>query len=78
LSAVTAAQPSFCFEVAGRSRAKAAVLRRATKLLFTRETTRFVQFIVLTVLIALVFCTPGIVQALASGITNALGVHQPP
>ena len=43
--------------------------------LFTREITRFVQFIVLAVLIAVVFYTPGIVQALATGITNALGVH---
>jgi hypothetical protein len=43
--------------------------------LFTREITRFVQFIVLAVLIAVVFYTPGIVQALATGIANALGVH---
>jgi hypothetical protein len=43
--------------------------------LFTREITRFVQFIVLAVAIAVVFYTPGIVQALATGIANALGVH---
>ena len=43
--------------------------------LFTREITRFVQFIVPTVLIAIVFYTLGIVQALATRITNALGVH---
>ena len=43
--------------------------------LFTREITRFMQFIVLAVLIAVVFYTPGIVQALASGIAHALGVH---
>jgi hypothetical protein len=43
--------------------------------LFTREITRFVQFIVLAVLIAVVFYTPGIVQTLATGIANALGVH---
>jgi hypothetical protein len=43
--------------------------------LFTREITRFVQFIVLAVLIAVVFYTPSIVQALATGIANALGVH---
>ena len=43
--------------------------------LFTREITRFVQFIVLAVLIAVVFYTPGIVQSLASGIASALGVH---
>lgn len=43
--------------------------------LFTREITRFVQFIVLAVAIAVVFYTPNIVQLLASGIANALGVH---
>jgi hypothetical protein len=43
--------------------------------LFTREIIRFVQFIVLAVAIAVVFYTPGIVQALASGIATALGVH---
>ena len=43
--------------------------------LFTREITRFVQFIVLAVLIAVVFYTPNIVQLLAPGIANALGVH---
>ena len=42
---------------------------------FTREITRFMQFMVLAVLIAVVFYTPGIVQALASGIAHALGVH---
>jgi hypothetical protein len=43
--------------------------------LFTREIIRFVQFIVLAVAIAVVFYTPGIVQALATGIASALGVH---
>jgi hypothetical protein len=43
--------------------------------LFTREITRFVQFLVLAVAIAVVFYTPGIVQTLATGIANALGVH---
>ncbi|MCL2582009.1 MAG: hypothetical protein FWE35_06095 [Streptosporangiales bacterium] len=43
--------------------------------LFTREITKFVQFIVLAVLIAVVFYTPGIVQALATGVASALGVH---
>jgi hypothetical protein len=43
--------------------------------LFTREITRFVQFIVLAVAIAVVFYTPSIVQTLADGIANALGVH---
>lgn len=43
--------------------------------LFTREITRFVQFIVLAVAIAVLFYTPGIVRTLATGIANALGVH---
>ena len=33
------------------------------------------RLLVLAVLIAVVFYTPGIVQALASGIAHALGVH---
>jgi hypothetical protein len=43
--------------------------------LFTREMTRFVQFVVLAILIAIVFYTPGIIETIASGITGALGVH---
>lgn len=43
--------------------------------LFTREITRFVQFIVLAIAIAVVFYTPNIVQVLAKGIATALGVH---
>ena len=43
--------------------------------LFTREITRFVQFIVLAVAIAVIFYTPNIVELLAQGIANALGVH---
>jgi hypothetical protein len=43
--------------------------------LFTREITRFVQFIVLAVAIGVVFYTPSIVQLLATGVANALGVH---
>jgi len=43
--------------------------------LFTREITRFVQFIVLAVAIAVIFYTPDIVETLAKGISNALGVH---
>jgi hypothetical protein len=43
--------------------------------LFTREITRFVQFIVLAILIAVVFYTPNIVELLAKGIAGALGVH---
>ncbi|HEY1644476.1 MAG TPA: hypothetical protein VGG35_27680 [Streptosporangiaceae bacterium] len=43
--------------------------------LFTREIIRFVQFLVLAVAIAVIFYTPSIVQTIASGIANALGVH---
>jgi hypothetical protein len=43
--------------------------------LFTREITRFVQFIVLAIAIAIVFYTPSIIQTIALGITGALGVH---
>lgn len=43
--------------------------------LFNREVIRFVQFIVLAIAIAVVFYTPSIIQTLASGIANALGVH---
>jgi hypothetical protein len=43
--------------------------------LFSREITKFVQFLVLAVAIAVVFYTPNIVQLLATGIANALGVH---
>ncbi len=43
--------------------------------LFTREITRFVQFIVLAVAIAVIFYVPTIVQTLALGIAHALGVH---
>jgi len=43
--------------------------------LFTKEITKFVQFILLAVAIAVVFYTPSIVQTLATGIANALGVH---
>jgi len=43
--------------------------------LFTREITRFVQFIVLAVAIAVIFYVPSIVQVLALGIAHALGLH---
>jgi hypothetical protein len=43
--------------------------------LFTREIIRFVQFVVLAVAIAVIFYTPSIVQTIATGIANALGVH---
>ena len=43
--------------------------------LFSREITRFVQFIVLAILIGVVFYVPQIVETLAKGIAAALGVH---
>jgi hypothetical protein len=43
--------------------------------LFTREVTRFMQFIVLAIAIAVIFYVPDIVQTLALGIAHALGVH---
>lgn len=52
-----------------------AVSITAVFFLFTRELTRFVQFVLLAVLIAVVFYTPGIVQTLAAAITSSLGVH---
>ncbi|WP_149260581.1 hypothetical protein [Actinomadura sp. K4S16] len=43
--------------------------------LFTREITRFVQFIVLSIVIAIVFYYPGIITMIAGGIVRALGVE---
>jgi hypothetical protein len=43
--------------------------------LFTREITRFVQFVLLAVLVAVLFYTPQIIQTLATALTGALGVH---
>jgi hypothetical protein len=43
--------------------------------LVTREITKFVQFLLLAVGIAVIFYTPGIIQVIASGITHSLGVH---
>ncbi|XVQ16360.1 hypothetical protein ACQP1W_52445 (plasmid) [Spirillospora sp. CA-255316] len=42
--------------------------------LFTREITRFVQFIVLAVGVAVIFYWPGVLTSLARGIATALGV----
>lgn len=42
--------------------------------LFTREITRFVQFIALALLIALIFYYPGILPAIAKAAAQALGV----
>ena len=43
--------------------------------LFTREIIRFVQFVLLAVVIAVIFYTPVVVENLASAISKALGVH---
>ncbi|SNR42636.1 hypothetical protein SAMN06265355_102807 [Actinomadura mexicana] len=43
--------------------------------LFTREITRFIQFIVLSIVIAVVFYYPGIITSVAEGIVQALGVE---
>lgn len=41
--------------------------------LFTREITRFVQFIVLAVVIAVIFYFPGSIETIAKGVATALG-----
>ena len=43
--------------------------------LFTKEIMRFVQFIVLAIVVAVIFYTPSIIQVIALGLTHALGVH---
>ena len=43
--------------------------------LFTRELTKFAQFLILAIAIAIVFYTPGLVEVAAKGITAALGVR---
>jgi len=43
--------------------------------LFTRELTKFAQFLILAVAIAIVFYTPGIIEVIATGLTHALGIH---
>jgi hypothetical protein len=42
--------------------------------LFTREITRFVQFIVLSIAIAIIFYYPGIISWVAGGVVRALGL----
>jgi hypothetical protein len=42
--------------------------------LFTREVTRFAQFLVLAIFIAIVFFVPGIIEVTAVAIASALGV----
>jgi hypothetical protein len=41
--------------------------------LFTREVIRFVQFLVLAIVIAVIFYTPSIIQTIATGLAKALG-----
>ncbi|MDL4777863.1 hypothetical protein [Actinomadura xylanilytica] len=42
--------------------------------LFTREITRFVQFLVLSVAIAVIFYYPGVITTIAEGVVQALGL----
>lgn len=44
--------------------------------LFTREITRFVQFIVLAIAIAVIFYYPGLIQSIAHGVATALGLKE--
>ncbi|GAA2269681.1 hypothetical protein GCM10010402_27190 [Actinomadura luteofluorescens] len=44
--------------------------------LFTREITRFIQFIVLSIVIAIVFYYPELITSLAGGIVQALGIKK--
>ncbi|WP_395103757.1 hypothetical protein [Actinomadura sp. SCN-SB] len=43
--------------------------------LFTREITRFVQFVLLAIAIGVVFYVPNIIEVVAVAIANALGVE---
>ncbi|TDC76790.1 hypothetical protein [Actinomadura sp. 7K507] len=43
--------------------------------LFTREITRFVQFVLLAIAVAVIFYVPRIIEVVARGITRALGVE---
>ncbi|GAA3723038.1 hypothetical protein HDA32_000757 [Spinactinospora alkalitolerans] len=42
--------------------------------LFTREITRFAQFIILAIFIGIVFYVPGIIEVIATAIARAMGV----
>lgn len=42
--------------------------------LFTREITRFVQFVVLAIAIAIIFYVPDVIETTAKAIAEALGV----
>ncbi|GAB3207671.1 hypothetical protein ACQEU5_12180 [Marinactinospora thermotolerans] len=43
--------------------------------LFTREITRFAQFIILAIFIGIVFYVPGIIEVIAVAIARAMGVQ---
>ncbi|NUW47001.1 hypothetical protein [Nonomuraea rhodomycinica] len=43
--------------------------------LFTREITRFAQFMLLAITIGVIFYVPSIIEVLAKGVANALGVR---
>lgn len=43
--------------------------------LFTREITRFTQFLVLAIFIGIVFYAPGIIEVLAKALAEAMGVQ---
>jgi hypothetical protein len=43
--------------------------------LFTREITRFVQFVVLAIAIAIIFYVPSVIETTARAIAKALGVE---
>jgi hypothetical protein len=47
----------------------------AVVFLFKREITKFAEFLVLAVGVAIVFYTPQVIQVIATGIAAALGVH---
>ncbi len=42
--------------------------------LFTREITRFMQFIILAIFIGIVFYVPGIIEVIAVALARAMGV----
>ncbi|MEV5554934.1 hypothetical protein AB0L44_14900 [Nonomuraea wenchangensis] len=42
--------------------------------LFTKEVTRFVQFLVIAIIVGVIFYVPNIIEALARAIASALGV----
>ncbi|MFI0425114.1 hypothetical protein [Spongiactinospora sp. 9N601] len=43
--------------------------------LFTREITRFIQFLLLAVVIAIIFYFPDVIVVIATGIARALGIN---